>query len=84
MLATRSLHHARTRTRDCPVSGAGQPCLGSPAWAAPTADDIQKAEKAVAKKIEELQGDGLLPTQRITHEALEKALPHNRSRKEWL
>ena len=49
--------------------------LGGPGWAAPTADDVQKAEKAIAEKIKELKGDGLLPTQRITHEGLEKAFP---------
>lgn len=48
-----------------------------PAWAAPTADDIQKAEKAVAEKIKELKGDGLLPSQRLTNEGVEKVFPQH-------
>jgi hypothetical protein len=49
--------------------------VGSVGKAAPSAEEIQKATKAVDDKIKELNGVGLLPTQHLADESLEKAFP---------
>lgn len=47
------------------------------ARSAPTAQEIDKATSAVAEKIKELKGEGLLPTQRLTGDGLEQAFPQH-------
>jgi hypothetical protein len=55
---------------------AGLFLLGAITSAAPTAEEIQKATKAVDEKVKELKGgQGLLPTRHIADDSVQKAFP---------